>query len=173
MMIETEHLSLAPWTPAQLLALMAEPVRFEQVMGLPAATGLREMFVSDDVSQEWLSELRGSSGPDPWRHGFLIIDREAHQVVGSAAFKGPPDSAGVVEIAYGIAPPFEGRGYATEAAAALIGYALESGLVEVIRAHTLPSNAASQRVLIKTGFKYVGDVNDPDDGLVSRWERGR
>lgn len=40
----------------------------------------------------------------------------------------------MVEIAYGIVPSFEGRGYATEAARALIHFALETGDVTLIRA---------------------------------------
>ena len=59
-------------------------------------------------------------------------------VVGSAGFKGPPAPDGIVEIAYGIAPDFQGMGYATETARALTAYAFESGQVRIVRAHTLP-----------------------------------
>lgn len=77
----------------------------------------------------------------------------------------------MVEIAYGIVPDFEGRGYATEAAALLVRFASENSEVRLIRAHTLPTKNASTRVLTKNGFKYIGEVVDPDDGLVWRWER--
>jgi ribosomal-protein-alanine N-acetyltransferase len=52
-----------------------------------------------------------------------------------------------VEIAYGIAPSYEGRGYATEAARALVAFALERVDVTSIRAHTRPENNSSGRVL--------------------------
>jgi RimJ/RimL family protein N-acetyltransferase len=65
---------------------------------------------------------------------------------------------------------FEGRGYATEAAAALVDFALASGQVRLVRAHTLPEVNASTRVLLKCGFRHVGTVVDPDDGPVWRWE---
>ena len=94
-------------------------------------------------------------------------------MIGAAGFKGPPDEAGMVEIAYGVTPSFEGQGYATEAAAALVAFAFTSGLVELVRAHTLPAANASTRVLAKCGFRHVGEVIDPDDGPVWRWERGR
>lgn len=45
--------------------LIDQPERFEQVLGMPAADGLRGFFVSDDVSPDWLAALRNSSGPDP------------------------------------------------------------------------------------------------------------
>ncbi len=152
--------------------LIDQPERFEQVLGLPAGDGLHGCFASDDVSPNWLAALRNSSSPDPWRHGFFVVHREGGLVIGSAGFKGPPDSAGIVEVAYGIAPSFQGRGYATEAAAAVVGFAFASGQVRLVRAHTRPEANASTRVLLKCGFRHVGAVVDPDDGPVWRWERG-
>lgn len=173
MLLETARLSLRPCSAAHLLALLEQPERFEQVAGLPAAAGLREMFTSNDVSPHWLAALRVSPGLDPWRHGFFLVHRGIGAVIGSAGFKGPPDSTGTVEIAYGIAPSFEGQGYATEAAAALVAYAFDTPRVAVIRAHTLPTANASTRVLAKCGFGQVGTVVDPEDGTVWRWERTR
>ncbi len=131
---------------------------------------LREMFASDEVSPDWLATLRVSQGPDPWRHGFFLVLRGTGAVIGSAGFKGPPDSTGTVEIAYGIAPSFEGHGYATEAATALVAFAFDTGRVELVRAHTLPAYNASTRVLAKCGFRHVVDT---DDGPVWRRERRR
>lgn len=127
MSLDTPHLTLLPCAPEHLLALIDEPERFGRLVGLPAAEGLRRFFVSDDVSPDWLDALRSSFTPDPWRHGFFVVHRESRSVIGSAGFKGPPDSTGVVEIAYGIVPRFEGQGYATEAAAALVRFAFASG----------------------------------------------
>jgi RimJ/RimL family protein N-acetyltransferase len=50
-------------------------------------------------------------------------------------------------------------------------YAFASGQVRVVRAHTLPELNASARALTKCGFKRVGEVVDPEDGLVWRWEK--
>lgn len=91
--------------------------------------------------------------------------------IGHAAFKGPPTEAGVVEIAYRIAPEYRGQGYATEAADALTNFAFRSDGVRVVCAHTLPQNSASTRVLTKCGFRQLGEVLDPEDGNVCRWER--
>ncbi len=90
--------------------------------------------------------------------------------IGSCAYKGPPDVDGAVEIAYGIDPAYQGRGYATEAARALVEYAMSNDQVRVVRAHTRPDGKASMRVLGKLGFTCVGEVLDPEDGLVLRWE---
>ena len=174
--LETARLTLRACSPDQLLALIEQPEQFARLTGLPAAEGLHGFYVSSDVSPQWVAALRRSSregeGPDPWRHGFFVIHRDRRAVIGSAGFKGPPDAAGVVEIAYGIVPSHEGQGYATEAAAALVTFAFDHG-VELVRAHTLPVANASTRVLMKNGFHHVGPVVDPDDGPVWRWERSR
>lgn len=122
------------------------------------------------LSADWLARLHAAT-VDVWGMGFAIVQRAADTVIGSCGFKGPPGRDGVVEIAYGLAPEYQGHGYATEAAAALVAYAFNSGQVRVVRAHTLPEVNASTRLLTKCGFAMVGEVIDPEDGLVWRWER--
>jgi RimJ/RimL family protein N-acetyltransferase len=102
---------------------------------------------------------------------FSMVDLLTDTVVGSCAFKGPPDAEGVVEIAYGIEPEHEGRGYATEAAQGLVAFCKTNDEVRRVWAHTLSDTGASARVLLKAGFQFVGEVVDPEDGLVSRWEK--
>jgi ribosomal-protein-alanine N-acetyltransferase len=169
--LETAHLRLRPYAPEQLLALFDGVAQFEARFGMPLADGMREFFVSDEVSPAWLELLRASTVADPWTLGFAVIHRADECVIGSAGFKGPPDDDGIVEIAYGIAPGYQRRGYATEAAAALVSFALERVDVRTIRAHTLPEPNASTRVLAKCGFQQLGEVTDPEDGQVWRWER--
>ena len=164
---------LIPCSPQHLLALIQEPQRFAELTGFPAEDGLREFFVSGEVSPDWVRRLQDSPGPDPWRHGFFVVDRESRTAIGMAAFKGPPDAAGMVEIAYAIVPAYQGRGYATEAARALVEFAFASDEVRVVRAHTLPRSNASTRVLQKCGFYHAEDAVDPEDGPVWRWERSR
>src|SRR5262249_50152961 len=91
-------------------------------------------------------------------------------MIGLCGFTGPPDADGIAEIAYSIAPAYQGRGYATETAQALVDYAVASGRVSVVRAHTLPETNASTRVLGKCGFKKTGTIVDPENNLVWEWE---
>jgi len=122
------------------------------------------------LATEWLTLLDQSAAVDPWVHGFRLVHRNSGVEVGTCGFKGPP-ADGVVEIAYGVADDQQGKGYATEAAQALLAYAFACGTVRTVRAHTLPQSGASQRVLAKCGFRRVGEVQDPDDGLVWRFEK--
>lgn len=123
-----------------------------------------------EVSPLWLERALAATEPDPWIHGFNAMLREGGTIVGSAGFKGPPCEDGSVEISYGIEPDHQGHGFATEAARALIAFARQAAGVRVVRAHTRHDNAASSRVLAKCGFRFVGVVIDPEDGLVQRWE---
>jgi RimJ/RimL family protein N-acetyltransferase len=55
----------------------------------------------------------------------------------------------------------------------LLAFASRDERIRVIRAHTLEATNASARVLTKCGFQNVGEVIEPDDGLVTRWEKVR
>jgi RimJ/RimL family protein N-acetyltransferase len=176
--IETERLRLVPFLAEAYCALLTGDVTtFEEISGLRAGEGLGAFYSSpetlDEVSPAWMEQLRASRGADPWRHGFAVVERAGECVVGTLGFKGPPDDEGMVEIAYGIVPGRQGRGYATEAAKAGTGFAFGDERVRVVRAHTLPTNNASVRVMTKCGFEQLGEVIEPDDGLVLRWERKR
>jgi len=92
-------------------------------------------------------------------HGFslwAVTERESGTVIGDCglihyAFKGPE-----VELGYRLKVPFWGKGYATEAARAVLAYGFEEvGLVRIVAvAH--PENVASQRVLEKIGMRREG-----------------
>jgi ribosomal-protein-alanine N-acetyltransferase len=170
--IDTARLRLVPYAPQFLLALMESVDRFAEVSGFRAADGLRDFLVSGEVPAAYVESLRAASEADPWLHGFAAIHRESGLVIGNGGFKGAPDSEGTVEIAYGVVPAFQSQGYATEVASALIAFACDDSRVRLLRAHTLPESNASTRVLEKCGFAHRGEVIDPDDGLVWRWERG-
>lgn len=170
MIMTTKRLRLVPHAPEHLRALIESTESYERCSGLKAAAGLREFIVSPEVSADWLAALKSASETDPWRHGFALVERETDTVIGNAGFTGPPDAEGSVEIAYGIVPEHEGRGYATEAARALVAFARADARVRTVCAHTLPQTNASTRVLKKCGFHHVGELNHPTDGLIWRWE---
>ena len=102
--------------------------------------------------------------------GYFVVDEDSREVVGSCAFKTAPTDEGTVEIAYFTYPEFEGRGYATGMAKKLIELASDSAAVRRVVAHTLPEKNASTRVLEKAGMRLLGEVMDPEDGRVWRWQ---
>ena len=122
------------------------------------------------LSADWLAKFNAATESDPWLVGFDIVYSADGSSIGQIGFKGPPEN-GAVEIAYAIDESSQGKGYATEAADALTAAALKHcEEVTVVRAHTLPEENASTRVLTRIGFKKTGTFDDPEDGPVWRWE---
>ncbi len=170
MTIQTENLILAPYLPRHLRALIRSTEDFENTAGLRVADGVREQFLS--ASADFMQRVENGKEADPWLFGFAVVHKIDNVLMGTGGFPGPPDSNGVAEIAYGIAPPYQGRGYATEAAMALIEFATNDPRVKTICAHTLAETNASARVLEKCGFKKTGAAVDPENNLpVWRWEK--
>lgn len=62
------------------------------------------------------------------------------------------------EIAYAISKNHRSKGYTTQAAQALIKYLFDKTDVEVLNAIALPHNFASNKVIQKCGFNYIGDI---------------
>jgi len=60
------------------------------------------------------------------------------------------------ELGYWLGVPFWGRGYATEAARAVIDHAFGTAGYKALYAGALVSNPASRRVLVKCGFQWTG-----------------
>lgn len=61
-----------------------------------------------------------------------------------------------LELGYWIGEPFWKRGYATEAAHALVDLAFQKTSIQVLHASTRVINPASRRVIHKCGFQYAG-----------------
>lgn len=168
--MQATNISLMPQTPERLRALLDGTDVFERSFGISVADGVRDFLTGPEVSAEFLARLNGSAVPDPWKDGFAVVHFADNIIIGLCSFVGPPSTDGTVEIAYGIAPDYRNRGFAGEAARALIAYAFASGQVCTIQAHTLAEHNASTRVLQKCGFTLVGEVIHREDGAVWRWE---
>ena len=166
-------IELRPYAPQHLLALLEGEEAFQRSFGLRAAAGLRDFYFSGDVSPKWLEQLRTAQESDIWTFGFAVLNPAVGHVVGCAGFKGQPDADGIVEVAYAIVPVWQGKGFATAALRELVAIARNDSRVRCVRAHTLPESNASTRVLTKNGFLKLGEVTDPEDGLVWRWELTR
>ena len=166
-------IKLFPHTPAHLLALMEGGKIYEEKFGIKVDDAVPESLAGPEVSEAFLSRLRETPAPDPWQDGFGVVHLAEDRLIGLCSFNGPPDEDGAVEISYGIAPRYEGRGYATEAARLIMARAFADDRVQRVRAHTLPQRNASTRILQKCGFKGHREVIDPVDGAIWRWEMAR
>jgi len=86
-------------------------------------------------------------------------------MVGHIGFHGPPGVIGRAELGYTVRPPFRRRGYASEAAQAMMAWALSRHGVERLYLSISPDNEASIGMAAKLGFRHVGEQVDEEDGL--------
>jgi RimJ/RimL family protein N-acetyltransferase len=119
-----------------------------------------------EILGQTIALLAHDPRPDPW--GSYVVQLDGTPV-GVAAFKAAPAESGEVEIAYMTFPAYEGRGHATATIALLVELAIAGGARPI--ALTLPEENASNKALRRNGFVYAGEVIDPEDGLVWRWEK--
>ena len=120
---------------------------------------LIDKTAGEDLKQAYGEMLRGCEAhPDErlWYTAWKICLKESGEEIGSAGFKGAQTN-GAVELGYGINSEFEGKGYAAEAARALIDWASSQETVFFVEAETAPDNAASLRVLEKLKFQPDGE----------------
>ena len=164
------NITLFPHTPDHLRALLEGREVYERRFGIKVADGVRDFLIGPEVSAEFLARLKGAAESDPWKDGFGVLHVAPNTIIGFCSFTGPPTAERTVEIAYGIALGYRGRGYATEATQAIVDRAFASGRVRTIQAHTLPEHNASTRVLLKCGFTFTEEIIHATDGPVWRWE---
>jgi RimJ/RimL family protein N-acetyltransferase len=99
--------------------------------------------------------------------GWFVVAGDA--VVGDCGTHGPVDETGCVEIGYGLAAPYRGRGYGSETVAAITTWLLAQPEVSRVRARTATGNRPSRRVLEKAGFLIA---SASDDEIVYEREGG-
>ncbi len=97
---------------------------------------------------------RAPGQPGGWVQ-FSLEDREAGALVGDVGLSPADGEPGVIKTGYTVAPEFQGRGYASEAVRALIGYAFDRLDAEVVRAYASAENVPSVRVAEKAGMRLV------------------
>jgi RimJ/RimL family protein N-acetyltransferase len=97
----------------------------------------------------------------PWLPRVMLLRPAGERggqppVVGEAGFHGPPRDDGRVEIGYMVVAEHRRRGYALEAARALMAWATTEHHITRFRASVSPGNTASLNLVCKLGFVQVG-----------------
>ena len=163
MAIETQNLLLLPCSPEMLQMAIEGNSIVEKQLDIEVADNWTEFGIEPlKYSFAKLTEDREEIG---WWTYFPIHKLE-NKLIGSCGYKGKPSESGQVEIGYEIAPDYRNNGFATEIANGLILNAFSDQRVKLILAHTLSEENASMRILRKIGFIKVGEINDPEDGMI-------
>ncbi|MFS0865017.1 GNAT family N-acetyltransferase [Fredinandcohnia sp. 179-A 10B2 NHS] len=109
-----------------------------------------------DHIQYALNQTESDQSTIGW-YVWLAKRKEDGKTVGDIGFKGKPVN-GTVEIGYGIDPDEHNKGYATEAAIALVEWAFLHEAVRKVQAECDIDNVASIRVLEKLGMKRIEEM---------------
>jgi RimJ/RimL family protein N-acetyltransferase len=151
--LDTTRLTLLPVTP-ELLVALREHERVAELTGAAVPDGWPDDELAALLAQyeDWVAADESVVGYGPW----LVVVRDRAAVAGSAGFVGKPNEHGEIELGYGIHPAFRNRGYASEAARALVDWGLTQPGVERVLATCDAENHASIRVLEKTGLRRSG-----------------
>lgn len=148
--VATPRLELVPCSLSVATALGADAEESERLLDARLANGW-----PDPELAEFLPFYAGLLREDPQLLGYgvwVLIERESRTVVGSAGFQGRPGAEGEIELGYGVHPDFRNKGYATEAARALLRWASEQPGVKRVIARCDEDNIASQRVVERAGM---------------------
>ena len=94
---------------------------------------------------------------------YAVVERARDQTIGYCGLFLFPDIDGVaeIEIGYRLARASWGRGFASEAARAVVAYAFEALRLPRLIALIDPANTASLRVASKIGMRYEKDAMLP------------
>lgn len=170
MKIETGNLILVPCDTDILTEAIAGNDKLAEKLGVAIHENWTEFGIEPlQYSHDRLEESKEESG---W-WTYIPIHKKDNKIIGSGGYKGKPTSDGTVELGYEIAPDYRNQGLATEMTRGLISHALRLNTVKTIIAHTLAHENPSTKVLKKCGFVKVEEINDPDDGLIWKWELKR
>lgn len=119
-------------------------------------------------AQAWLERARLGGETGQALSWVITRSGEDHLIGTCAVFAIHRDSRRA-EIGYGLARPYWGRGYATEAMRAVLSHAFGELDLRRLEADIEPANTASQRVLERLGFVEEGYLRErwEVDGVVS------
>jgi len=105
-----------------------------------------------------LRSLENDPGAAGWIMWYFLIRGQDGNLtaIGCGGFAGKPAPDGTVEVGYSILESHQRRGLAGEAVRALAAWAFARPEVRRVIAQTMPDMTASQRVLEKCGFRFLG-----------------
>jgi ribosomal-protein-alanine N-acetyltransferase len=160
-LIETNRLVMRPWAESDIPALIPLIGTHEV-----AATTLRipHPYTHDDA----VAFLRHCRELDEEGAGLrlAVLLRDGATLCGGVGLVADQKHSHA-ELGYWLGVPYWGKGYATEAARAVVEYGFKELKLHRIFASHFPSNPASGRVLQKIGMTYEGKMREH----VLKWEK--
>lgn len=99
-----------------------------------------------------------------YKNGFYyrwaVIEKESGECIGQVAYFLVDTHNNFGEVEYCIGTEYQGKGYATEAAKAVIDYGFDKIHFHKVQICVRPANIKSKKVIDKCGFEYEGTLRD-------------
>lgn len=155
--LKTERVGFSHWQSDDIglaEALWVNP----QVTKHICASGV---FTKADILKRLETEIK--NGKEYGVQYWPIFELVSGDLVGCCGLR--PHGQNEYEIGFHLRPEYWGKGYAKEAASAVIDYAFTILKAEKLFAGHNPNNIASKKLLYKLGFTYIGDEYYEPTGL--------
>lgn len=148
--ITTQRLYLLPFTLQIAREIMDGQFTSLSALGLKPGAGWPDEELMECLPRiiQNLEKVAEPSGFESW----MIIDKTSKSLIGDAGFKGRPTEEGIIDLGYAIVAGERRKGYAAEAAEALIKWAFKQPEVKVITARCQHVNEGSTKTLTNLGF---------------------
>jgi RimJ/RimL family protein N-acetyltransferase len=136
----------------EMAGVLADPELHRFIGGRPGTL--------DELRGRYAAMVAGPGRPDEEWRNWVVRRREDGRAVGTVqATLTRGDQGWTAAVAWVVGVPWQGRGYATEATRALLGWLGGRGVAEVV-AHIHPDHLASARVAGRAGFEPTADQVD-------------
>ena len=153
--IETERLILRRFEYTDDTAMLKYWIADEKIQSLYS----EPVYSTKEEVKELLDIYIGSyEKPDYYR--WAIIEKDCGECIGQIAYFLVDSKNHFAEIEYCIGSEFQCRGYATEAAKAVIAFGFDEINLHKVQICTKTINQPSKRVIEKCGLTYEGTLRD-------------
>jgi [ribosomal protein S5]-alanine N-acetyltransferase len=171
--LETERLRLIALGLDNLRLRLNDYQQMQRTLGLkPVLESSYGHFPYDQQVDQAIAfaikEIERSPEAYLWHTFWQLVDKRENRIIGEFDFHDAPNEAGEAEFGFMTLPEHRNHGYMTEAAQALIDWALGQDGVSALIAETDKLNKASQRVLEKFGAWTYEETES-----VYRWKIAR
>lgn len=155
--IQTSRLTLVTFTTELMQAAITDQLELAQITPYKVAAG----YPSEKYKEIIPYKIKRYS-EYPWENEWegIIIHNASQTIMGDMGFRRKDGDQDQLELGYSIAPTYQGNGYATEMAKAMVKWGLKQQEIKKIVASCDPSNIASVRVLEKAGLKQIKEHNN-------------
>ena len=169
-----DYFNLKPRPTLETRRLVLRPFTLDDAPVVRQLAGAREIArmtthiphpYEDGMAEEWIKSHQALFEYGT-HHIFAIVLCGQSQLCGAIALVVNAEHLNA-ELGYWIGVPFWGRGYCTEAASTVIGYAFGQLRLHRVHAACFACNASSRHVLQKIGMTHEGTLRDH----VKKWDR--